>query len=75
MYGTSDWKLRLAQWAAFNRWEAEQTPVERSPLEILADSSTILSWRPAEVWREDPAPENRGFQAMRAALSRIRIET
>lgn len=62
----------MAQWSAFNQWEAEQGPVEQSPAEILADLGTILGWLPDEVLREDPDPEKTGIQAMRVALSHIR---
>jgi len=38
-----EWELRRQQWEAFNRWEAEQPPLERAPADILADLGTIWS--------------------------------
>ncbi len=66
------WEIRRRQWEAFNRWEAENPPPERSAAEILADLGTIWSWLPAEVRTEDPDPGKLGIQKMRAALALLR---
>jgi len=65
------WELRRRQWEAFNRWEAEQAPIERDPADIIADLGTLLSWLPAEERLHDPDPEKIGIQKMRAALALI----
>jgi len=62
---------RLRQWAAFNRWEAEQAPLVRSPSSIVADIGAIREWLPLEAQRADPDPEKLGIQAMRRALARL----
>ena len=62
---------RQRQWEEFHRWEAQQPPLEREPARILADLGTIWSWLPPEVRAEDPDPEKRGVQAMRASLSHL----
>jgi len=58
-------ELRLRQWAAFNRWEAGQPPIERTPAQILADLGTIWSWLPPEVRLEDPDPGKLGIRKLR----------
>jgi len=60
---------RHRQWEAFNRWEAEQSPIERDPASVLADLGAILSWIPAEDRLRDPDPEKRGIQILRAACA------
>jgi hypothetical protein len=65
------WELRRKQWEAFNRWEAEQPPIERDPADIIADLGTLLSWLPDEERLRDPDPEKIGIQKMRAALAMI----
>jgi hypothetical protein len=62
-------ELRRRQWEIFNRWEAEQPPVEREPGKILADLGAILSWIPEADRLRDPDPEKRGIQKLRAALA------
>lgn len=66
------WELRRKQWEAFNRWEAEQPPIERDPGDILADLGTIWNWLPREVREQDSDPEKIGIQKMRAALALIK---
>ena len=66
------WELRRQQWERFNRWEAEQPPIERDPADIIADLGTLLSWLPAEERLRDPDPEKIGIQKMRAALALIK---
>lgn len=44
---------RRRQWEAFHRWEAEQPPEERTPVEIVADLGTIWEWLPAEERSRD----------------------
>ena len=64
---------RRRQWEAFNRWEAEQAPVERDSANILADLGAILQWMPPEARLYDPDPEKLGITKLRkafAALSR-----
>ena len=65
-------EARLRQWEEFNRWEAEQPPVERVSADILADLGAILDWAPREVLAEDSDPQKLGIQAMRRALAHIR---
>jgi len=67
-----EWELRRQQWTAFNRWEAQQPPIEREPADILADLGAIWSWLPAEVREHDPDPQKTGIQKMRAALAMLR---
>jgi hypothetical protein len=43
------WEHRRRQWAEFNRWEAEQPPVDRAAGDIIADLGFIWTWLPAEV--------------------------
>ncbi|MEK7407929.1 MAG: hypothetical protein AAB225_22895 [Acidobacteriota bacterium] len=62
---------RMRQWAEFNRWEAQQPPVERDAGAILADLGTIWQWLPPDVRTADPDPEKRGVQAMQAVLRRL----
>ena len=66
------WELRRQQWEAFNRWEAEQPPIERDPGDILADLGAIWNWLPRDVREQDPDPEKIGIQKMRAALALIK---
>jgi hypothetical protein len=66
------WELRRQQWERFNRWEAEQPPIERDPADIIADLGTLLSWLPPEERLRDPDPEKIGIQKMRAALALIK---
>jgi hypothetical protein len=63
---------RRRQWAEFNRWEAQQPPIDRAPAEIIADLGTIWSWLPVEVRTHDPDPGKLGIQAMRAALRHLK---
>ena len=63
---------RARQWAAFNRWEAENPAPMRTPDEVLADLSAIWMWFPAEVRTHDPDPEKKGIQAMRRALALLK---
>ena len=65
-------QFRQRQWAEFNRWEAEQPPIERDPADILADLGTIWGWFPVEVRERDPYPAKIGIQKMRAALALIK---
>jgi len=51
---------------AFNQWESEQPPVERSPAAILADLGFLMTWASAEDRLRDPDPEKLGIQRMRA---------
>lgn len=67
-----EWELRRQQWEAFNRWEAEQPPLERAPADILADLGTIWSWLPREVGEQDADPQKIGIQKMRAALALLK---
>ncbi|MBI1785935.1 MAG: hypothetical protein HYR60_00010 [Acidobacteria bacterium] len=60
---------RKRQFEEFNRWEAEQDEPVREPERILADVGTLLSWLPPDVRREDPDPEKRGVQKLRAMLA------
>ena len=62
---------RRKQWEEFNRWEAEQPPVERAAGDILADLGTIWSWLPPEVRTHDDDPEKLGVRAMHKAMSRL----
>ena len=57
--------------AAFNQWESEQPPVERSPAAILADLGFLLSLTSAEDRLRDPDPEKLGIQRMRALLALV----
>ena len=63
---------RRKQWAAFNRWEAEQIAPERTPAEIIADLGAILDWLPREVCMEDPDPQKRGIRKIREALAKLK---
>ncbi|HYM10314.1 MAG TPA: hypothetical protein VEU62_06265 [Bryobacterales bacterium] len=63
---------RRSEWAEFNRWEAEQPAVERSPEEIMADLAAIWDWLPPEARLRDEDPEKLGVQAMRRALSHLK---
>jgi hypothetical protein len=72
MSAREDWQQRLRQWAEFNRWEAEQPPVDREPGDIIADLGTIWSWLPPEVRERDADPEKIGIQKMRAALALLK---
>lgn len=65
-------KQRNLQWRSFNEWEAEQPPIERQPSAILADLGTLLSWFPAETRLQDPDPDKKGIQEMRAKLALLR---
>jgi hypothetical protein len=65
------YEQRRRQWAAFHRWEAEQTPAERPPAAILADIGAIREWLPREARLADPDPEKLGVQRMRRALARL----
>ena len=56
---------------AFNQWESEQPPVERSPAAILADLGFLLSLTSAEDRLRDPDPEKLGIQRMRALLALV----
>jgi hypothetical protein len=60
---------RRRQWEAFNRWEEQQPPLERTPARIVADLGAILSWIPEEDRLRDPDPEKRGIQILRAACA------
>ena len=53
---------------AFNAWEAEQLPVDRSPAAILADLGFLLSFVSEEERLRDPDPEKVGIQRLRAIL-------
>jgi hypothetical protein len=59
----------LDRMAAFNQWEAEQSPQERSPAAILADLGFLLSFVSVEDRLRDPDPEKLGIQRMRALLA------
>ena len=48
---------------------AEQPLVERDPADAIADMGTILDWAPPGVLAEDPDPEKRGIQVLRAAFA------
>ena len=67
----AEWRERQKQWDFFHRWEAEQPLVDRDLADILADIGAILDWLPPEVLAEDPDPEKRGIQVLRAALERL----
>lgn len=73
MITREEWIERKKQWELFNRWKAEQPPLERDPARIVADLGTLLSWLPAEVRAEDPDPEKRGIQRFRKALERLNL--
>ena len=62
---------RQQQWKIFNEWEARQPLEQRDPARILADVGTIYSWLPPEVRAEDPDPDKKGIQTMRAALAHL----
>ena len=68
-------KARLRQWAEYNRWEAQQPPIERSPAEIVADVGAIWDWLPPDVRLQDPDPDKQGIKAMRSALARLTIHS
>jgi hypothetical protein len=55
----------------FNRWEARQPPIERSPAAILADLGFLWSLVSPEERLRDPDPEKLGIQRMRAMLARV----
>jgi hypothetical protein len=65
------YEARRKQWEEFNRWEAEQPPIERDPSAIMDDVGTIWEWLPLEDRLRDPDPEKLGIQAMRAALAKL----
>lgn len=62
---------RRRQWEEFNRWEAQQPPVERDPAAIVADLGFLLGFVSPEDRLRDPDPEKLGIQKMRAALARL----
>ena len=62
---------RERQWKIFHEWEARQPPEQRDAARILADLGTIYSWLPPEVRAEDPDPEKKGIQTMRATLAHL----
>jgi hypothetical protein len=66
-----EWKERRKQWEIFNRWKAAQRGPDRDPADILADIGTIVDWAPPEVLAEDPDPEKRGIQKLRAVFGRL----
>jgi hypothetical protein len=65
-------KSYLDRMAAFNRWEAGQSPEERSPAAILADLGFLLSFVSVEDRLRDPDPEKLGIQRMRALLALVK---
>ena len=72
LFGTKEeYEERERRWAAFHAWEEQQPPVERSPADIIADLGTILDWLPAETRLEDPDPEKKGIQILRAAFAAL----
>lgn len=56
----------LRRMTAFNQWESEQPPVERSPAAILADPGFLMALASGEDRLRDPDPEKLGIQVMRA---------
>jgi hypothetical protein len=73
MISKQDWVERKKQWEIFNRWEAEQPPIERDAADLIADVGAILDWMPPEVLREDPDPEKRGAQILLLAFERLKL--
>jgi hypothetical protein len=73
MMSREEWLERKKQWEIFNRWEAEQPPVERSAADNIADIGAILDWMPPEVLGEDPDPEKRGVQVLLLAFGRLKL--
>ena len=73
MITRAEWRERQRQWDFFNRWEAEQPCVDRDPADIIADLGAILDWLPPEALAEDPDPEKRGIQILRAAMERLKV--
>jgi hypothetical protein len=71
MITPEDWRERKKEWEAFNRWEAQQPPDERSPEDIVADLGAILSWLPPDVVAEDPDPNKLGIQKLLAVFERL----
>jgi hypothetical protein len=69
MITAEQWRERQKQWELFNRWEAEQPFVEADPADSIANIGAILDWAPPEVLAEDPDPEKRGIQILRAAFA------
>ena len=69
MITAEQWRERKKQWEFFNRWEAEQPLGDRRPADSIADIGAILDWAPPEVLTEDPDPEKRGIQVLRAAFA------
>ena len=67
------WELRRKQFEAFNRWEAEQPPIERDPADIIADLGTLVEWlRAEERLCATDLEKIIGIQKMRAALALIK---
>jgi hypothetical protein len=75
MITREQFEQRRQQWESFNRWEAQQPPIERAPADILADLGTIWSWLPSEVRGQDPDPQKIGIQKMRAALALLKLRS
>ena len=72
MISPDELRERQKQWDLFHRWEARQPCVERDPADIVADIGAILDWLPPEILAEDPDPEKRGIQIMRAAFELLK---
>ena len=73
MMSRQEWLERKKQWEIFNRWESEQSPVERAAADNIADIGAILDWMPPEVLAEDPDPEKHGVQVLRLAFRRLKL--
>jgi hypothetical protein len=71
MISPDQWRERQKQWEFFHRWEAEQPPDDRDPADSIADIGAILDWLPTELLAEDPDPEKRGIQILRAGIERL----
>ena len=56
----------------FNRWEAAQPPIERSPAAILADLGFLLRSVSPEDLLRDPDPQKLGIQAMHKAMAWVK---
>jgi hypothetical protein len=69
MISRDQWRERQKQWEFFHRWEAEQPPIDRDPADSIADIGAILDWLPEETLAEDPDPEKRGIQTLRAGFA------
>jgi hypothetical protein len=63
---------RRRQWAEYNRWEAEQPPVERAAGDMIADVGAMWNWLAPEDRIRDEDPEKLGIQKMRAALAHLK---